>query len=92
MWLQFILGVLFCVICLYVPAIPQLRAAGFADGASIALAPAVSIAEYVLLGVAYGLAGVPVGWAEMVGPVFLVGVICMPFALRNRRSCEGLCP
>ena len=32
MWLQFILGVLFCVICLYVPAIPQLRAAGFADG------------------------------------------------------------
>ena len=92
MWLQFLFGVLFCVVCLYAPAIPQLRAAGFADGASIALAPAVSIAEYVVLGVAFGLAGVPVGWAEMVGPVFLVGIVCMPFALRSRRSFEGLCP
>ncbi|MGL5174253.1 MAG: DUF6541 family protein, partial [Olsenella sp.] len=92
MWLQFLLGVLFCVVCLYVPAIPQMRAVGFSDGASIALAPAVSIAEYVLLGVAFGLAGVPVGWMEMVGPVFLVGVVCVPLALRKRRSREGLCP
>ena len=92
MWPDFLLGILFCAVILYLPAIPQMRVLGFARGASITLAPAISIAEYVLMGVAYGLAGISVGWAEIVLPAFVLGALCVPFVLRLRGSDEGLCP
>lgn len=65
MWTTFALGVLFCSALVLLPGTLQLLSLGLSVPASIAVAPVVSIAEFVAFGVAFGVVGVPVGWVHL---------------------------
>lgn len=71
MWMTFIVGVAFALLLLYLPGIMQLYCFGQKGGSALAYAPFISLAEYVLFGLAFGLAGVSITWIGVVLPVFV---------------------
>ena len=78
---MFILGAFLTALLLYLPGIVQLRCLGQREGLDLAYAPFVSLAEYVLFGLAFGMVGIRITWVGIVLPVFLLTAIVAMIAV-----------
>lgn len=86
MWTTFILGAILTTLLLYLPGIVQLRCLGQRKGLDLAYAPFVSLAEYVLFGLAFGMVGISITWVGVVLPVFLLTAIVAMIAVAFRKK------
>jgi hypothetical protein len=79
MWPLYFWGVFVCLAILYLPGFLQLKSLSFSSIAAVCIAPAVTLGEYALLGVAFGLAGIPIAWFIMPGMALLISVVLLIF-------------
>ena len=88
MWGMFSLGVLLGTLIVLLPGGIQFYCLGFSVPVSVALAPVVSIAEYVVLGVAFGLAGIPIGWCHLLGGAMALSLMSTVLLRQRPVLCE----
>lgn len=60
MWSMFAFAVLLCAVIMYLPGFLQLKSLGCGTATSLSFAPVLSLVELVLVGLAFGMCGIPV--------------------------------
>lgn len=86
MWLQFSLACVVCLFLLYCPGFLILASSGFAIWKAVALSPAICIAVYSCLAIAYPFLGIDASLASLSAPLIVVAFVWLIGVLVFRKK------
>ena len=89
MWGSFFVAVAVCAVCMFLPGYAIVRAFGVMRSFSLAFAPLISVAGYVILGFVYSKVGIASSWATLFIPFAAVSLVALAVGrfARGGRDC-----